>query len=94
VPARHSLQRLADLIERQYRLDLARADKLLWLVTGASKHTSRSWPTGRGWPGRWPLLDRPSGVRPCPRGSWGPDDAETLVHGHPRWQQPWLPADR
>ena len=21
-------------------------------------------------------------------------DAETLVHGHPRWQQPWLPPDR
>jgi glucose-6-phosphate 1-dehydrogenase len=41
-----------------------------------------------------PLLDRPPDVRPYPRGSWGPDDAETLVHRHPRWQQPWLPADR
>jgi len=40
-----------------------------------------------------PLLDHPPDVRPYPRGSWGPDDAETLVRGHPRWQPPWLPAD-
>jgi hypothetical protein len=26
------------------------------------------------------------------RWSWGPEDAETLVRGHPRWQDPWLPA--
>ena len=40
-----------------------------------------------------PLLDHPPDVRPYPRGSWGPDDAEALVRGHPRWQPPWLPAD-
>jgi glucose-6-phosphate 1-dehydrogenase len=40
-----------------------------------------------------PLLDHPSDVRPYPRGSGGPEDAETLVRGHPRWQDPWLPAD-
>jgi glucose-6-phosphate 1-dehydrogenase len=40
-----------------------------------------------------PLLDHPPDVHPYPRGSWGPDDAETLVRGHPRWQPPWLPAD-
>ena len=38
-----------------------------------------------------PLLDHPPDVRPYPRGSWGPDEAETLLRGHPRWQQPWLP---
>jgi hypothetical protein len=31
-------------------------------------------------------------VLPYPRGSWGPEDAETLVRGHPRWQDPWLAA--
>jgi len=41
-----------------------------------------------------PLLGRPPGVRPYPRGSWGPEEAETRVRGYPRWQQPWLPADR
>jgi hypothetical protein len=40
-----------------------------------------------------PLLDHPPDVRSYPRGSWGPDDAEALVRGHPRWQSPWLPAD-
>jgi glucose-6-phosphate 1-dehydrogenase len=38
-----------------------------------------------------PLLDHPPDVRPYPRGSWGPEEAETLLRGHPRWQQPWLP---
>lgn len=38
-----------------------------------------------------PLLDHPPDVRPYPRGSWGPEEAETLPRGHPRWQQPWLP---
>ena len=41
-----------------------------------------------------PLLDHPPDVRPYPRGSWGPDEAETLLRGHPRWQQPWLPEER
>lgn len=41
-----------------------------------------------------PLLDDPPEVRPYPRGSWGPEDAESLVRGHPRWQPPWLPAGR
>ena len=40
-----------------------------------------------------PLLDHPPDVRPYSRGSWGPDDAEALVRGHPRWQPLWLPAD-
>ena len=40
-----------------------------------------------------PLLDHPPDVRPYPRGSWGPEDAETLLRGHPRWQQPWLPKE-
>ena len=31
--------------------------------------------------------------RPYPRGSWGPEEAETLLRGHPRWQQPWLPEE-
>ena len=39
-----------------------------------------------------PLLDHPPDVRPYPGGSWGPEEAEALVRGHPRWQQPWLPT--
>ncbi len=40
-----------------------------------------------------PLLDHPPDVRPYPCGSWGPEEAEALVRGHPRWQQPWLPTE-
>ena len=40
-----------------------------------------------------PLLDHPPHARPYPRGSWGPEEAETLLRGHPRWQQPWLPEE-
>jgi glucose-6-phosphate 1-dehydrogenase len=37
-----------------------------------------------------PLLNFPPEIRPYQRGSWGPAEAESLVRGHPRWQQPWL----
>jgi glucose-6-phosphate 1-dehydrogenase len=37
-----------------------------------------------------PLLDDPPEIRQYQRGSWGPAEAEFLVRGHPRWQQPWL----
>ena len=40
-----------------------------------------------------PLLDHPPDVRPYPCGSWRPEEAEALVRGHPRWQQPWLPTE-
>ncbi|MEV0492586.1 glucose-6-phosphate dehydrogenase [Streptomyces atratus] len=37
-----------------------------------------------------PLLDAPPEVLPYRKGSWGPAEADALVRGHPRWQQPWL----
>lgn len=39
-----------------------------------------------------PLLDDPPPVCRYPRGTFGPQEADTLVRGHPRWQRPWLPA--
>lgn len=45
------------------------------------------------WRIEQPLLDQPADIRPYLRGSWGPDDAEALIRGRPRWQPPWLPAD-
>lgn len=41
-----------------------------------------------------PLLDNPPEVRPYPRGSWGPAEAEGLVRGYAGWQQPWLPVTK
>ena len=40
-----------------------------------------------------PLLDRPSRILPYEAGSWGPEEAHSLVAGHPPWQQPWLPRE-
>ena len=40
-----------------------------------------------------PLLDHPPDVRLYLFGSWGAEEAEALVRGHPRWQQPWLPTE-
>ncbi len=37
-----------------------------------------------------PLLDDPPPVRPYQPGSWGPQEAESLVRGHQRWHRPWL----
>jgi glucose-6-phosphate 1-dehydrogenase len=38
-----------------------------------------------------PLLDAPPTVERYARGSWGPAAADTLLAGHPRWREPWLP---
>ena len=38
-----------------------------------------------------PLLDEPGPVIPYEAGTWGPAEAEKLVHGTGQWAQPWLP---
>ena len=38
-----------------------------------------------------PLLDEPGPVYPYEQGTWGPAEAEKLVHGTGQWAQPWLP---
>ena len=37
-----------------------------------------------------PLLDSPPPVQPYAQGSWGPDEAQTLLAGHGRWHAPWI----
>ena len=37
-----------------------------------------------------PLLDDPPPVEPYERGTWGPESASHLLHGHGGWRQPWL----
>jgi glucose-6-phosphate 1-dehydrogenase len=39
-----------------------------------------------------PLLDEPGPVHAYEQGSWGPVEAEKLVHGTGQWAQPWLPG--
>jgi glucose-6-phosphate 1-dehydrogenase len=38
-----------------------------------------------------PLLDEPGPVHPYAPGTWGPEQAEKLVHGTGQWATPWLP---
>ncbi len=38
-----------------------------------------------------PLLDEPGPVHLYEQGTWGPEEAEKLVHGMGQWAQPWLP---
>jgi glucose-6-phosphate 1-dehydrogenase len=40
-----------------------------------------------------PLLDSPGKVHRYEPGSWGPDEAQSLLRGHHGWQQPWLPTN-
>ncbi|WP_374024841.1 glucose-6-phosphate dehydrogenase [Mycobacterium sp. HNNTM2301] len=38
-----------------------------------------------------PVLDKPSRIHPYDQCSWGPEAAQSLLHGHSSWQEPWLP---
>jgi glucose-6-phosphate 1-dehydrogenase len=37
-----------------------------------------------------PLLEHPGPVKPYAPGSWGPPEAQALVHGLGRWHSPWI----
>jgi glucose-6-phosphate 1-dehydrogenase len=37
-----------------------------------------------------PLLDDPPPVEPYEPGTWGPESASHLLHGHGGWRKPWL----
>ncbi|HTZ14195.1 MAG TPA: glucose-6-phosphate dehydrogenase [Mycobacterium sp.] len=41
-----------------------------------------------------PLLDNPAKVHRYESGSWGPEEARSLLRGYHGWQQPWLPGNR
>lgn len=43
------------------------------------------------WRDVQPLLDDPGPVLPYARGTWGPREAQDLVHGTTAWADPWLP---
>jgi glucose-6-phosphate 1-dehydrogenase len=38
-----------------------------------------------------PVLDEPSEIHYYDPGSWGPEAAQSLLRGHRRWQEPWMP---
>ncbi len=40
-----------------------------------------------------PLLDNPGKIHRYETGSWGPEEARSLLRGQHGWHQPWLPTD-
>jgi glucose-6-phosphate 1-dehydrogenase len=76
---------LADPPEPYERLlgDVLRGDSRLFVREDSEEET---------WRIVQPLLDAPPPVEPYACGSWGPAAANTtLLAGHPRWREPWLP---
>ncbi|ORV82906.1 glucose-6-phosphate dehydrogenase [Mycobacterium interjectum] len=41
-----------------------------------------------------PVLDKPGRIHHYDPGSWGPEAAQSLLHGHHSWQEPWLPQTK
>jgi glucose-6-phosphate 1-dehydrogenase len=70
-------------------------ERLLYAgLTGDHQLFAREDSVEQTWRIVQPLLDHPPPLHSYPRGSWGPDAANTLVRGHPRWHEPWLDPHR
>jgi glucose-6-phosphate 1-dehydrogenase len=62
-------------------------------IAGDSHLFSREDTVEETWRVVQPLVDQPPPVHEYPQGSWGPQEAAALVHGHAEWHKPWLPGD-
>jgi glucose-6-phosphate 1-dehydrogenase len=59
-------------------------------LVGDSTRFTRQDAVEETWRVMQPLLDSPPPVHTYARGSWGPAEADKLVAGHGRWEEPWL----
>jgi glucose-6-phosphate 1-dehydrogenase len=59
-------------------------------LTGESTRFTRQDAVEETWRVMQPLLDSPPPVHPYAPGSWGPEEADSLVAGHGRWHEPWI----
>src|SRR3954453_1955275 len=59
-------------------------------LRGDSTHFTRQDSVEETWRIMKPLTDKPPAVLPYKPGSWGPDEAETLLEDHGPWRGPWL----
>jgi glucose-6-phosphate 1-dehydrogenase len=66
-------------------------ERLLYAgMTGDRQPFAREDSIEETWRIVQPLLDTPGKVHRYEPGSWGPDEAQSLLRGHHGWQQPWL----
>jgi glucose-6-phosphate 1-dehydrogenase len=63
-------------------------------LVGDSTRFARQDGVEERWRIMQPFVDAPPAVHSYVPGSWGPDAANSLLAGHPGWQDPWLPANR
>jgi glucose-6-phosphate 1-dehydrogenase len=59
-------------------------------LNGDSTRFTRQDGVEETWRIMQPLLDAPPPVHPYAPGSWGPEEAKSLVSGHGRWYGPWI----
>ncbi len=59
-------------------------------LVGDSTRFARQDMVEETWRVMQPLLDDPPPVHPYQPGTWGPEEANELVAGHGRWQDPWI----
>ncbi len=60
-------------------------------IVGDSTHFTRQDNVEESWRILQPLLDSPPPVKPYPKGTWGPREADDLPHRFGGWQGPWVP---
>ena len=59
-------------------------------MVGEATRFTRQDGVEQTWRIMQPLLDAPPPVHVYDPGSWGPVEADALVAGHGRWQEPWI----
>jgi glucose-6-phosphate 1-dehydrogenase len=59
-------------------------------LVGQTTRFTRQDGVEQTWRIMQPLLDSPPAVHTYAPGSWGPPQADELVAGHGRWQEPWI----
>jgi len=61
-------------------------------MEGDSARFTRQDGIEEAWRVLQPLLEAPPPVHSYAKGSWGPAAADTLLAGHGRWHEPWVPS--
>jgi glucose-6-phosphate 1-dehydrogenase len=59
-------------------------------MNGDSTRFTREDGVEEAWRVMAPLIEQPPPVHPYAPGSWGPAEADTLVHGYGGWHGPWI----
>jgi glucose-6-phosphate 1-dehydrogenase len=69
-------------------------ERLLYAaLTGDRQLFAREDSIEQTWRIVQPLLDKPGEIHQYDHGSWGPEAAQSLLRGHRKWQEPWLPRN-